>query len=85
MSEGTDREKEAAEALIKEMKEDMTGIEDVIMFFESEHGAAVLGAEQAKAMAAQAKEARTKGETVCICPACQACKVILAQPERFLA
>ena len=63
--------KEQAAALIREMKEDITTIDDVISLCESDEGRNMFGAEQAAAMAKQAKEHKEKGGKYCICPACQ--------------
>ena len=81
---GTPGQKEAAEMLIAELKDDVCMLEDVLKFFDSEAGAAVFGAEQAKAMAETAKVKLAAGETICFCPACQAgSKVLEAQAELF--
>ncbi|MCI6794722.1 MAG: hypothetical protein MR581_01845 [Lachnospiraceae bacterium] len=63
--------KEQAAALIKEMKEDITTIDDLIGLCESDEGRNMFGAEQAAAMAKQAREHKEKGGKYCICPACQ--------------
>ncbi len=53
---GTSGERAAAESLIREMKEDVTSIDDLIAF---------AGSEDAKA-------AKSQGGKYCICPACAA-------------
>ena len=63
--------KEQAAALIQEMKQDITTIDSLIGLCESENGKKLFGAEQAAAMAKQAKEHKEKGGQYCICPACQ--------------
>ena len=69
---GTADQAAAAAALKKELEEDVGDIDGAIAFFGSESGAKVLGADNAASMLAAAKEAKTKGERYCICPACQA-------------
>ena len=64
----TPQEKPAYLALIEEIKSDVLTIDQLIGFTESPEGVAVFGA---------AKKAKSQGETTCICPACQAGKVIL--------
>ena len=69
---GTAGEKAAAESLIREMKEDVTSIDDLIAFAGSEEGKQVFGADGAAKMTADAKAAKSHGEKYCICPACAA-------------
>jgi ribosomal protein L12E/L44/L45/RPP1/RPP2 len=80
---GTEKEKEMAQDMIRELKEDVLSIDDLLAFAK---GAAVqvMGEEKAKAMQQAAEEAKKKGETVCLCPACQAGKVILANQDLLL-
>ena len=65
------------EELIEEIRADVTSIDELISFTESELGKNIFGEERAKAMNELAKEAKENGETYCTCPACQACKKIL--------
>ena len=76
---GTADEKSKAEALLQELEEDITSIDDLIAFAESEHGRQIFGEEKA------AKEAKDKGEDTCICEACQIAKVILANKTALLS
>ena len=81
---GTPAQKEAAEALVLELKDDVCALADVREFFASEMGAKVFGPEQAAQMTALADEKLAAGETVCFCPACQAGNAVLeAQAELF--
>ena len=73
---GTDGEKEASAKLIAELEEDVSTLDDVIPFFESETGAQFFGADVAKAKA--------EGATYCLCPACQAGASILAEKDSLL-
>lgn len=80
---GTADQAAAAAALKKELEEDVGDIDGAIAFFGSESGAKVLGADNAASMLAAAKEAKTKGERYCICPACQAGGAILDNTEEL--
>lgn len=71
-SVGTAREKDAADALLREIKEDIATIEHVIEFFESPKAVQIFGAAKAKAMAAHAHEVQNNGGKWCDCPACSA-------------
>lgn len=55
---GTDGEKEASAKLIAELEEDVSTLDDVIPFFESETGAQFFGADVAKAKAEEAKKSK---------------------------
>ena len=73
----TGQEKTAFHALIEELKGDMLTIDQLIGFTESPDGIALFGEKKASELATAAKKAKEQGETVCICPACQAGKEIL--------
>ena len=81
---GTEHEQEKAKALIQEIKEDITSIDDLIALAESEAGKAIFVEEGAKNTAAAAKEAKAKGEDTCICPACQSGKILLANEREII-
>ena len=66
------------------MEEDITSIDDLIAFAESEHGRQIFGEEKAATILKAAKEAKEKGEETCICEACQIAKVILANKTVLL-
>ncbi len=74
----TAEEKSTFRALIEEIKSDVLTIDQLISFTESPEGVAVFGEKKASGLTAAAKKAKEQGETTCICPACQACKEILA-------
>ena len=80
---GTDGQKQAAEELVAELKEDVCRLADVREFFASEAGAKVFGAEKAAQMTALADAKLAAGETTCFCPACQAGKAILDAEEQL--
>jgi hypothetical protein len=63
-------EKTKAETLIKALEECVTGLDDLIIFLKSDNGKKALG-DMAPSMLKAAEEAKAKGETICICPACQ--------------
>jgi hypothetical protein len=69
---GTSGERAAAESLIREMKEDVTSIDDLIAFVGSEEGKQVFGVDGAAKMTEAATAAKSHGEKYCICPACTA-------------
>lgn len=74
---GTAGEKEAAEALLARLREDVQSIDEVISFFASDKARELFGPEQADAMLKQAREVKAKGGDTCFCPACTAGKEIL--------
>ncbi len=76
---GTEKEAEAQEALVAELKEDVTSIDGLIAFAGSETGKQVFGEEGAGAMLIAAKNAKAAGEDTCLCDACQAGKVLLKE------
>lgn len=80
----TDAEKEVSAKLVSELEEDVCALDDVLVFFESEMGAQILGAEAAAANAEAARKAKEAGGTVCICPACQAGSAVLADKEYLI-
>ncbi|WP_314828462.1 hypothetical protein [Oribacterium parvum] len=82
---GTTDEKSKAEALLQELEEDITSIDDLIAFAGSEHGRQIFGEEKAAAILKAAKEAKEKGEETCICEACQIAKIILANKTALLS
>ena len=74
---GTAGQKEAADLLVAELKEDVQPLEDTLQFFDSPAGAAVFGADKAAEMAATARTKLAAGEKICFCPACQAGHAVL--------
>lgn len=75
---GTEQEKSAFRSLIEEIKVDVTTIDELIRLTESPEGIALFGEKKAEKLNTIAKDAKQQGEDTCICPACQACKEILA-------
>lgn len=67
---GTDKEHEAAEALLKELEEDVGSIDDTIAFFSSPAAAAHFGKENAEKMLDEMKRAKADCAVYCTCPAC---------------
>ena len=76
---GTEKEAEAQAALVAELKEDVTSIDALIHFAESETGKQVFGEAAAGAMVIAAKNAKAAGEDTCLCNACQAGKALLKE------
>ena len=70
-------EKNAAKALLAELKEDVQSIDAVIPFFASDKAKEIFGADTAASLLAQANEVKAKGGDTCFCPACSNGKTIL--------
>lgn len=82
---GTAGEKNAAEALLSELEEDVCSIDDVLGFFASPAAEAHFGAEQAKALLEQGRQVKANGGKWCFCPACAAGAKILENRDSLLA
>ena len=80
---GTAQEKEAAQKMIAELKEDVTTIDGLIGFAQGP-AKEVMGEEKANSLLKEAQEAKAKGEKYCTCPACQAGKVLLEHQADIL-
>ena len=80
---GTDGEKAAAEAFLKELKEDVCTIDDVIPFFESPRAVQYFGEEKAKELAAAARKTKADGGKWCICAACAAGAKLIENEASF--
>lgn len=74
---GTEKEKAAAEALVKELEADLLSVDQVIAFTGSEAGKKVFGEDTAKKFFDHAVEIKAAGAEYCDCPACTAAKAIL--------
>lgn len=81
---GTDQEAAQTKALIAELEEDITTVDGLIAFAESEAGAKVFGAEMAKGLAAHGREIKAAGAKYCDCPACAASAAILQKKAELL-
>lgn len=81
---GTDQEAAQTKALIAELEEDITTVDGLIAFAESEAGAKVFGAEMAKGLAAHGREIKAAGAKYCDCPACAASAAILEKKAELL-
>ena len=82
---GTPGEKDAAAALYREIREDVSTIEHTIEFFESPAAAGIFGSGQAKSMADHAREIKAKGAKWCDCPACAAGVKILENASLLIS
>lgn len=78
---GTEKEAEETRKYIAELEEDIMPIDTLISFAESEGGAQVFGADNAKNVAAHAKEIKSAGARYCDCPACVAAAEILEKKD----
>ena len=80
---GTDKEAEVSKAYVQELEEDVTSIDGLISFAESEMGARVFG-EEAGAVAEHGRQVKSAGGKYCDCPACAAVEAILSKKEELL-
>ena len=80
---GKDGEKAAAEAFLKELKEDVCTIDDALGFFGSPRAIEYFGEEKAKELDAQAKQVKADGGKWCFCPACAAGAKLLENAADF--
>ena len=78
---GTDREAAATAKYIAEVEADIVTVDGLISFAQSEAGASVFGADNAKNIAAHAREIKAAGAKYCDCPACAAVEAILEKKE----
>lgn len=81
---GTEKEAEAARALLAELEEDIVPIDGLIAFAGSETGVKVFGAEKAEKLLLHAKEIKAAGKKYCDCPACAAVEAILEKKDDIL-
>ena len=81
---GTDTEAEETKRYVAELEEDIMPIDNLIAFAESDAGAQVFGADNAKNVASHAKEIKACGAKYCDCPACAAVEAILEKKEALL-
>ena len=82
---GTADEKSAAQALLAEIKEDITDIDNLVAFAHSQHAAEIFGAEGVKKFAAHADELKASGAKYCDCGACAPAVEILTNKNILLA
>lgn len=75
-SVGKDDEKEKFDKYIEYLKGSVSPIDACISFLESDMGKQIYG-DKAEETIKYAKDKKAAGEDTCICPACQAGKVIL--------
>lgn len=81
---GTPDEAAETERYIKELEEDIEGIDDLIAFASSPLAVRIFGEEKAKEFLAHAKELKKNGAKYCDCPACAACANILSKKSELL-
>ena len=82
---GTDDEAAQTKQYVAQLEGDIMPIDQLIGFAQSEHGAALFGAEKAKEVADHAISIKAKGAKFCDCPACAACEAILSKKDALLA
>ena len=81
---GTDMETEMAVKMFAELEEDITPIDGLIAFAESEKAPEIFGETEAKELAAHARELKAAGVKYCDCTACAAVEAILEKKEELL-
>ena len=84
-AEGSKDEKKASIALIKELKEDVESIDDLLGFAHSPDCVRAFGEKQAKGFLAHAEELKAKGAKYCDCPACSAAVNIINKEKEIIA
>lgn len=82
---GTEKEHEAAEALVSELEEDVNGIDDTLAFFASPMAEKICGKEEAAKLYAETKAAKEAGGVWCPCPACQRGAKLLENKDVLLS
>jgi len=81
---GTDKEKSAAENLIKEIQEDITDIDSLVAFAHSDRAKQIFGEGQ-KNFAAHADQLKASGAKYCDCAACAPALEILNNKSVLLS
>lgn len=81
---GSEEEGAATKRYIDELEADVTPIDSLIGFAESDHGIQVFGADKAKIIATHAKKIKADGGKYCDCPACAAGSAILEKKAELL-
>jgi hypothetical protein len=80
---GEDNEKEATQAYLTELKEDITPIGELVAFAKSDCAKEEFGEEGAKNFLAHAEELKASGALYCDCPACKAALAIVDLGEKI--
>jgi hypothetical protein len=78
---GTKKEDKATAAYFKELKEDITSIDDLCGFAASPYAEEEFGKEGAAKFLAHAKAIKAAGAQFCDCPACSAAQAILSREK----
>ena len=81
---GTDAEAEETLKYLNELEEDITPIDGLIAFANSDYAAKEFGPEGAKNLAAHAADIKAKGAKYCDCAACTAALAILNRKDELL-
>ena len=82
---GTPKQKEAAEKLVRELKEDVQSLDATMDFLKSQAAVDFLDAETVARMTEQGKKVKAAGGKYCFCPACQGGVEVLAHKEELFA
>ena len=82
---GSPEEKALGKAYAQTLQEAIMPIDDVIAFMGSPVAAEKLGAENAAAIEAHARERKAAGDRFCDCPACTAARSVMAYADELRA
>lgn len=82
---GSEAEHAKAEALIKELEEDIMSVDDLFAFATSQEGKAKFGEATCLEIVEHATQLREAGKQICDCPACTAAEALLQHKEDLLA
>lgn len=82
--EGGENEKEASIALIKELKEDVEPVGDLLAFAHFDNCVKCLREKEAKEILTHAEELKADGINYCDCPVCVAAKNIIEKEKDII-
>lgn len=74
---GTDQEAGKTQDYLKELKEDIMPIDQLIQFASSKEGSQYFGEDTAKGIVEHSLDIKAQGAKYCDCPACQAVEFLL--------
>lgn len=82
---GSEGEHTKAQALIKELEEDIMSVDDLFAFATSQEGKAKFGEATCLGIVEHANHLKEAGKQNCDCPACAAAEALLQHKEDLLA
>ena len=81
---GTEKQKEAGEKYIAELKDSIVTVDGMLAFLPTEEAKAKFGEETANKIYEHAKELKAQGKVNCDCPACTSALAVLEFKEEIL-